>query len=388
MIRVVLVDHDRGVHDTLRRLLPQTCTLLSYFRGVLAGDYIRQHQPHAVFIGLDLSDVSVDELVASVVGLRRSPPVSVIGHSSQAAEVVAAMRAGAKDCLLRPFGRSEVEVTLARLLHASCSSGNGDCGNGHSGNGHGEPRRGDAADRLFHGRSDAVRSIREFVRRVAHADIPVLLLGESGSGKEVAARAIHELFSRSESPFVAANCGAIPEPLFESEMFGAEKGAFTDAVARPGYLERAVRGTMFLDEVGEMSSYNQAKILRVIEDRRVRRLGGSRELHLSFRLIAASNRDLPAEVRLKRFRRDLYYRLNVLTHRMPDLTDRLEDIPDLVESFLREAELEDVDLTDNAYDRLAVHTWPGNVRELRNVLLRAAVMKRGSRITADDITFV
>ncbi len=383
MIRIVLVDQDREVHDTLRRLLPQTCTLLSYFRGVLAGDFIRQHQPHAVIIGLDISDVSVDELITNIVGLRRAPPVSVIGHRSQAAELVAAMRAGARDCLFRPFGRREVEVTVARLLHAV-----GGAALGGSENGDGEDHTGDAADRLFHGRSDAVRSVRDFVRRVAHADIPVLLLGESGSGKEVAARAIHELSNRSESPFIAANCGAIPEPLFESEMFGAEKGAFTDAVARPGHLERAAQGTVFLDEVGEMSAFNQAKILRVIEDRRVRRVGGSRELLLSFRLIAASNRDLPAEVRAKRFRRDLYYRLSVLTFRMPGLTERLEDIPDLVEAFLRDAEMEDVALTDNAYDRLALHTWPGNIRELRNVILRAAIMKRGAGITADDISFV
>jgi DNA-binding NtrC family response regulator len=378
MLRIVLVDQDKEVHHVLRRLLPQSCTLLSYFRGALAGDFVREHRPQAVIIGLDISDVPVNTLISRITGTRGAPPVTVIAHPSQARETVAAMRAGARDCLFRPFGQREVESALARLFAAARSAQAPAA----------TPVAGDAADRLLRGTSPAVRDLREFLRRVAKADIPVLLLGESGSGKELAARAIHELSTRTEDPFVAANCGAIPESLFESEMFGAERGAYTDAVARPGYLERAAQGTMFLDEIGEMSPLNQAKILRVIEERTVRRVGGTREVVLSFRLIAASNRDLPTEVREGRFRRDLFYRLGVLTYRLPPLTDRLEDIPELARGILEQSGLGEVEIDDRVYNLLSAYNWPGNIRELRNVVIRAAILRDRAQIRADDISFV
>jgi DNA-binding NtrC family response regulator len=377
MLRIVLVDQDKEVHQVLRRMLPPSCTLLSYFRGALAGDFVREHRPQAVIIGLDISDVPVNALIAHITGAHGAPPVTIIAHPSQARETVAAMRAGARDCLFRPFGRREVESALARLLEA-----------GRPGQTSETSVSGDAADRLLRGRSSAVRELRNFLRRVAKADIPVLLLGESGSGKELAARAVHALSTRSQEPFVAANCGAIPETLFESEMFGAERGAYTDAVARPGYLERAALGTMLLDEIGEMSLLNQAKMLRVIEERSVRRVGGTRDVSLSFRLVAASNRDLPTEVREGRFRRDLFYRLGVLTCRLPRLKDRLEDIPELTKSFLEQAGMGDVGIDDRAYNLLSAYNWPGNIRELRNVVIRAAILRDHTHIRAEDISFV
>jgi DNA-binding NtrC family response regulator len=302
------------------------------------------------------------------------------------------MRLGAADCLIQPFGPREVRSALGRVVEPMAGVA-AEERNGHEGLAEedgppeGNGRHRDAAERLLGGGSEAIRELRSFVRRVASSEKPVLLLGESGSGKEMAARAVHELSSRVQAPFAAANCSAIPESLFETEMFGAERGAYTDAVAKPGHLEAAADGTVFLDEIGEMSAFNQAKLLRVIEERRVRRVGGVREIPLMFRVVAASNRNLPDEVAAERFRADLFYRLGVLTYRLPSLEERVEDIPELAVRFLRESGFENLEITDNAFDRLCEHTWPGNVRELRNVVDRAAVLRRGTRIRAEDITF-
>lgn len=373
MIKILLVDQDREVHNTLRRLVPDTCSLQSYFRGTLAGDFVQQHRPDAVIVSVDVPDVSPASLVREITAVRRAPPVAVLAHRAETEGVAAALQAGAREYLLRPFSRRDVDVTLARLLNGRAPA---------------EDSLGDAAERLIRGHSPAIRELRRFIRRVARADAPVLLLGESGSGKEIAARVIHELSGRRSEPFVAANCGAIPEPIFESEMFGAAEGAYTDAVARPGYLEQAGKGTMFMDEIGEMSLLNQTKILRVIEERRIRRVGGTRERLLPFRLIAASNRDLRGEVRQRRFRQDLYFRLSVLTCHLPRLRDRLEDLPELAEGFLVEAGEAEVKISDGAYERLCSHPWPGNIRELRNVIQRAAVLREGREISAEDISFV
>ncbi len=204
----------------------------------------------------------------------------------------------------------------------------------------------------------------------------------------MAAQAVHQLSTHPLAPFAAANCSAIPESLFETEMFGSERGAYTDAVAKAGHLERAGSGTVFLDEIGEMSPFNQAKMLRVLEERAVRRVGGTRDIPLAFRVVAASNRNLPQDVSAGRFRADLFYRLSVLTYFLPSLQDRVEDIPELAVRFLEESGLADVEIADNALDRLCGHPWPGNVRELRNVIDRAAVLRHGSTIRAEDISFV
>jgi DNA-binding NtrC family response regulator len=229
------------------------------------------------------------------------------------------------------------------------------------------------------GASRPMQQIFSLIRQVAPTAATVLITGESGTGKELAARAVHSLSPRRDGPFVAINCAAMPETLIESELFGHEKGAFTGAVERRrGCFELAHGGTLLLDEIGEMPVSTQAKLLRVLEDRRVRRLGASREVDVDTRVLASTNRQLEAEVRAGRFREDLFFRLNVFEVPLPPLRDRLDDIPLLAEAMLRDlntrhqARVSSID--PEALDLLAKHRWPGNVRELRNAIERAVIL--------------
>jgi transcriptional regulator with PAS, ATPase and Fis domain len=221
-----------------------------------------------------------------------------------------------------------------------------------------------------------MRQVRELVSRFGPTDHPVLVRGESGTGKELVAQALHALSDRS-GPFVAANCGAIPTTLVESELFGTEKGAFTDSRSRAGLFERANGGTLFLDEIAEMPPQAQTKLLRVLEDRTLNRVGATAQTKIDVRVISATNRE-------EDLREDLYYRLSVLTIETPPLRSRPEDIPLLAGHFLAEESC-GRSLSGGAVEKLCEHTWPGNVRELRNTITRAIVMTEGEEIGADAI---
>ena len=242
----------------------------------------------------------------------------------------------------------------------------------------------------FISKSHVMNAFMEVVERVAHSTVSLLILGETGVGKERLARAIHNESPRSDGPFVAINCGALPESLLESELFGHERGAFTGAVrSRRGCFEVAHGGTVFLDEIAEMPVHLQVKLLRVLQDRGVRRLGAEKEITVDVRIMAATNRDLEDDVSEGRFRRDLFYRLGVMTLTLPALKDRREDIPDLVEGYiqyLRTRVGRDVNsITQEAMDSMMEYEWPGNVRELINVVERAMLLALGDRITLADL---
>ena len=241
------------------------------------------------------------------------------------------------------------------------------------------------------GDAPVLRDCLEQASRLAAGDLTVLLLGESGTGKELFARAIHQTSERSEGPFVKVNCAAIPESLFESEIFGHEKGAFTGAIsAQPGRFEQAEGGTLFLDEVGELPLSMQAKLLRVLQERVVVRVGGRKELRLDVRVVAATNRDLAAQVAKGEFRLDLYYRLSVLPLRLPALRERAQDIPILVRHYAHEACLawrrEPVRFSDPALRRMQDHPWPGNVRQLQSVVMRLVMLAHGGLIDLASVT--
>jgi Nif-specific regulatory protein len=250
-----------------------------------------------------------------------------------------------------------------------------------------------AQDTLLVGEAPAIQSIRNTVRRIADTDLAVLLLGENGTGKEVVARSIHFGSRRRKHPFVAVNCAALTETLLESELFGHEKGAFTDAhEARAGKFELASGGTLFLDEIGDMSLAGQAKLLRVLEEKTIVRVGGSKPIHTDVRVLAATNQKLAELVRAKRFREDLYFRLNVVSLELPPLRERGDDVMLLAEHFLREfsrrAGRRAPKFTAAARKRLESHTWPGNVRELRNLMERLAYLSSGDRVEAEDLAFI
>jgi len=245
---------------------------------------------------------------------------------------------------------------------------------------------------FFIGSTDTMLALKTQIARIAASSSTVLITGETGTGKELVASAIHEVSQRSHSPFVSVNCAAIPDALAESEFFGYERGAFTGAYLRnQGWLEAAHRGTMFLDEVGDMSSVMQAKLLRVIENKEFRRLGGKAEIRVDVRFIAATNRNLETKVSEGLFREDLYYRLNIARVHLPPLRDRCEDIPILIRHYLREFSEKGrrklPEITDHAWRCLLQYDWPGNVRELKNVLEAALVNSVGGIISIDDFPY-
>lgn len=243
------------------------------------------------------------------------------------------------------------------------------------------------------GESPAINAMRGTIRRLAATDLPVLILGESGTGKEVVAQSLHYQGPRAERPFVAVNCAALAETLLESELFGHEKGAFTDARdLRRGKFELAEGGTIFLDEIGDMSLGGQAKLLRVLEQKVITRVGGSQSIPINARVIAATNANLAEMVKSRKFREDLYFRLNVVTLDLPALRNRPEDIGPLAEHFLSifatQARRPRLQLSAEARKRLQAHPWPGNVRELRNLMERVAFLAPGDRIESDDLAFI
>ena len=250
-----------------------------------------------------------------------------------------------------------------------------------------------AEDVRLIGECPAIEALQSTIRRVANTELAILIMGENGTGKEVVARMIHYLSSRRHEPLVAVNCAALTETLLESELFGHEKGAFTDAhETRMGKFELASGGTLFLDEIGDMSLNGQAKLLRVLEEKVVVRVGGSTSIHTDARVFAATNQNLAEMVRNKRFREDLYYRLNVVTLDLPPMRERGNDVMLLAKHFLKDfciqARRPVPKFTAAARKRLLGHPWPGNVRELRNLMERLAYLLQGDKVDADDVAFI
>jgi transcriptional regulator with PAS, ATPase and Fis domain len=245
----------------------------------------------------------------------------------------------------------------------------------------------DPALRKIVGECAHIRELRSRIAYCASFDGPVLLLGESGTGKDLVAGLIHAVSSRKDGMFLAKNCAAIPETIFEAEIFGCEKGAFTDAVSRAGSFEQASGGTLFLDEISEIPLLMQPKLLRILEENHVRRIGGSRSIPIDVRIITASNTDLREAVENKRFRKDLYYRICIFVISLPPLRERKEDIPLLAEHFIAASDRKQKKISSRALEKLQEYDWPGNVRELQNVMFRAVANSAEKKIEASHITF-
>lgn len=336
-----------------------------------------------VLTDMRLPDGNGMELVREVAQSRwaDSPPIAVITAYGSPENAVAALKAGAFDYLTKPVDIEHLRVLVRSALRESPERAERGC----TATGGG----GAALARLI-GESPAMRQLRSMIRRLAHSMAPVAIYGESGSGKELVARAIHESSARHAAPFVAVNCGAIPEALMEAEFFGYRRGAFTGADRdREGFFQAAAGGTLFLDEVADLPLAMQVKLLRAIQERRVRRLGATAEESVDVRLLSATHQDLARQVAEGRFRQDLYYRLNVIELRSPSLRERAEDVPAIAEAILdrmaaRAAE-RPLQLSAEALQRLQQHPFPGNVRELENVLERAAALAASDELSAADL---
>jgi two-component system response regulator HydG len=306
--------------------------------------------------------------------------IVVTGHAD-VDSAIEAVKLHAFDYVTKPFQLPELLQSIGRAAERARQRRE------HRWRRHPAPRPDEEA--LLHGRSRVMERLRLVLDLAADSASSVLILGESGTGKELCARSIHRSSPRSAMPFLALNCAALPDELLESELFGHERGAFTGAAARRhGLLELAHEGTLFLDEVGEMSVAMQAKLLRALDQGEIRRLGGDRTLHVDVRIIAATNRDLTQAAATGRFRHDLYYRLGVVVIDVPPLRDRVEDIPQLVEHFAAQVALpgrQPLQVTSEAMALLTRYAWPGNVRELRNIVERLSVLAPDGVVSAADV---
>jgi two-component system response regulator PilR (NtrC family) len=309
------------------------------------------------------------------------PEVILVTAYATADTALAAMKQGAYDYLTKPFQVDEINAVIGRALEKRALVVEN------------LALRDQVAGRVrlanLLGKSRAMQKVFELIGKIHSTKTSVLITGESGTGKELVARALHSEGTRSKMPFVAVNCGAIPEELMESELFGHKKGSFTGAVAdKLGLFQEAVGGTLFLDEIGELSLGLQVKLLRALQERKVKQVGATDELEVDVRVIAATNRDLEAEVARGAFRADLYYRLNVIEVHIPPLRHRREDIPLLAEHFLRRFGAEHgrtVTLSADAMRKLEANDFPGNVRELENMIERAVALASGKTITGEDL---
>jgi len=365
--RIGIIEDDLVVGGTLaHRLELEGYTPLWWCTGREALEGLRTQRPDLVVCDVVLPDMSgKDVFLRALPELGAKPFLFVTAHA-RIGDAVSLMKAGAVDYLEKPYALPDLLDRIARLIKL-------------------QPRP--AGDL---GTSEAMRQVEMLLRRVADIESSLLITGESGVGKEVAAKFVHQISARAAEPFVAVNCGAIPNELIESQLFGHEKGAFTSAQARHhGYVERARNGILFLDEVGELPMLMQVKLLRLIQERAFTRVGGETAIKTSARIICATNTDLEAAVGAGRFRRDLYYRINVIAVAIPPLRDRSDDILPLAQRFAQEfSETFERDVhgfTPTAEQALLGYPWPGNVRELRNRVERAVALSQASRIGVDAL---
>jgi len=377
---LLVVDDEKNIRRTLRMVLEAAGYEVQEAES--AEEALKLLETEPVDLGIfDIRLTGMDglALLSRARELWRDLPVIVISGHADTSDVVDAMRRGASDFFGKPVDRDRVLVSVQNALSRRNLEERVQALSARE-------RR--FADEML-GESAAMKRLREEIAKVAPTSGRVLITGESGTGKELIAAEIHQQSKRSTAPFVKVNCAAIPSELIESELFGHEKGSFSGAAARRrGQFEVADGGTLFLDEIGDMSLAAQAKVLRALQTGEITRVGSERILTVDVRVVAASNKDLEAEVREGNFREDLFFRLNVVPLRAPALRERLEDVPLLAERFfllaVRENGMRPKPVDPGVYQRLATYRWPGNVRELRNVCERMVIMS-GERITADDV---
>ena len=382
---LLIVDDEESIRSQLRWGLSEEYRVLTAGTAAEARALLESERPGLVTLDVALGPSGAPgeeglQLLEEIVDrLPHTKVVMVTGNDSRE-NALTALRVGAVDWYAKPIQLEELKVVLRRARHVREIERAQD------------PER-PSGKRRYHklvGESDAIRRVFALVQRVAPTDATVLVTGENGTGKELVANAIHRASGRKDGPFVPINCGAIPENLIEAELFGHERGAFTDAHrAREGRVELAAGGTLFLDEIGELPTHLQVKLLRFLQDRHIERVGGRERLAVDVRLVAATNRDLQSAIAAGRFREDLFYRLSVVTIPVPPLRERGEDVRILAEYFLdyyaKHHRRRLRGFTQSALRSIQAHEWPGNVRELENRVQRAVILAPDSSIRAEDL---
>ncbi len=380
--RILIIDDEPGIRFSLRGILEEDeGHLVSEAESAEQGlEILSREVPDVVFLDIWLPGMDGLEALLQIREAYPTLPVIMISGHGTIESAVTAIREGAHDFIEKPLSLERVVLAVNRALEvASLRRENLALKSGLA-----------PSFTEISGQSAAIETIKEQISRVAPTDAWVLINGENGTGKEVAARSLHSQSKRRDKPMVAVNCAAIPEELIESELFGHEKGAFTGAeAARPGRFEMAHQGTLFLDEIADMSLKTQAKILRLLQEQKFERVGGTRAIKVDVRVIAATNKDLETEIAAGRFREDLYYRLKVFPITIPPLRERGDDILLLAgifqAAFVHEHGFKPLDFTPEAKASLLAYAWPGNVRELRNFVERMLIIYAGQCIDADQL---
>ena len=378
---ILVVDDDADIREVLGDRLESLGYRVSAAENAKAGlELLERQNPQLVLLDIEMPDMNGIDMLREIRRREHDVTVVMITAYGTIERAVEAMKEGALDFIPKPFEPDHVALIVAKALERETL------------------RRGiellteqvDDRHRMIVGQSVTINRAVEMAKKAAASRSTVLLLGESGTGKEIFARAIHNWSDRKDKPFVAINCVGLSKELLESELFGHEKGAFTGALQlKKGKMELAHGGTVFLDEVGDISTELQTKLLRFLQEREFERVGGAKPISVDVRIIAATNRDLNAAVREGHFREDLFYRLNVVPLTLPPLRERKEDIPGLANYFLRRSALETkknfTGVTEEALKKLVAYEWPGNVRELANVIESAVVLGQGPELTLEDL---
>ncbi len=380
--RILLIDDEAGIRSALKVVLEPAYEVLSAADAPEGLDLFRREFPNLVFLDVILPGSNGLTILQTMRAEDPAIPVIMLTGAKTVKTAVDAMKLGASDYVTKPFDVEELRLIVAKALSSADLVK--------------EVRylRAQVVHRYsFHnliGKSPSMQEIYTKIEQIADSRTTVLVTGESGTGKELVARALHYNSARRDGPFIALNCAALPETLIESELFGHEKGSFTDASSRRvGQFELAHGGTIFLDEIGDLSLATQAKLLRVIQEREFTRIGGTHPIKVDVRIIAATNKRLEDLLSKKEFREDLYYRINVASLYLPPLRERREDIPLLAQHFLaRRAEEEKrppQEFSKEALEIMARYSWPGNVRELENVVEQASIWSRAAIMTPEDL---
>ena len=377
---ILIIDDERNIRRTLDMILSgegyQVFTCASAQAGL---DVLKKERVHLVLLDIVMPEINGLDLLPKLLEVRPNLAIIMISGHGSVQNAVLAIKRGAYDFLEKPLDRDKVLMAISRALQTRKLAAE---------NRHLKQQIEGRYEMV--GQSPALTEIRNQIARVAPTNGRVLILGESGTGKELIARAVHKMSHRAKNSFIKVNCAAIPEELIESELFGSDRGAFTGAVkTRDGKFLQADRGTLFLDEIGDMSLSVQAKVLRALEQGEFERVGGAKTFRVDVRVIAATNKNLHAEVEQGKFREDLYFRLNVIPLTAPPLRERREDIPALAEHFLKAYAEENgflpKALSAEARDLLLQYDWPGNIRELKNLVERLSIMVSGDTIYPEDL---
>lgn len=382
MKQILIVDDEGSIRESIKMILGKEYELFFAEDGKTALDVYTKEQPDMVLLDITMPCLNGIQVLKFICSDNPRLPVIMLTASSMLETAVKAIKIGAAHYLVKPFNLHELRLLIVKTFHTSDLEQEVAMLRS-------EIKRHYGFDNII-GKSKVMQEVYKTITMVADTKATVLITGSSGTGKELVARAIHYNSNRQNKPFIAINCAAMPDTLAESELFGHEKGAFTDATAqRIGRFESAHAGTLFLDEIADLSPAIQAKILRAIQEKEINRVGGGQTIKINVRLIAATNKNLEQAVQANQFRADLYYRINVVPIHLPPLNERADDIPLLIKYFLKKKYQEDpgstYTLTPETIDILKKYHWPGNIRELENILEQLTTMATSKRITPADI---